>query len=272
MSSSNSIDSTDSPKSISKVVSNHADRVMDELFADIEGLLGGDSSEGKAALPASRSTGQNHPPQSVKTQSPNSPVANPTFPQLPPDMRVPGDVLTPPTAVTPPIAPRKNTWRTVIVGLSLVAIATGGGIWWLVRQGKLDLAKVQLPSVNSTANGDVQFSDYLRRALGKIDSKAAPSNPVSIPNPPTQSPNQSSAALPSPIPSGAIGTVSLARLIPGNPPTAEFSINGIFQQIRSGDKIGSTGWTLATVVSADNEVIIKRDNGETRSLKLGQSF
>jgi hypothetical protein len=254
--SSNSVDSTDSPKNISKVVSNHADRVMDELFADIEGLLSGDDQERQTALPASKTTAQG-------TTKPNT-----TYPQLPPDIRVHGEDPTPaPTDLTLQPTPQKNTWRTVIFGLGLVSIAVGGGLWFLARQGKLALPNVQVPSLNSAANGDVQFSDYLRRAVGKVDGKATPTGQVSIPNPPSQT-----AALPN-APTALAGTTSLARVIQGSPLMAEFSIEGKLQQLKGGDKIGNTGWALTTVINpVDNEVIIKRDNGEIRSLKVGQSF
>jgi hypothetical protein len=257
--SSNSIDSTDSPKSISKVVSNHADRVMDELFADIEGLLSGDSPERHTAASVSKISGQNIPQQQTSQ----------TYPQLPPDMRVHGESqIEQPTAVTANVVPQKNTWKIVLASLSVVALAVGGGAWWLTRQGKLDMSKLQLPSLNSAPNGDVQFSDYLRRAMNKVDSKAAPTNQVSIPNPPAATSAQPTTQQP-----GAVGAVSLARVIPGSPAMAEFSIDGKLQQLRGGDKIGNTGWMLTTVINTvDNEVIVKKDNGEMRSLKVGQGF
>lgn len=250
--SSNSVDSTDTPQSISKVVSNHADRVMDELFADIEGLLSGDDQERQAALPASKTATHGE----VKTTQ--------TYPQLPPDIRVHGEDPTPiPTDVTLPPTPQKNTWRTVIFGLGLVSIAVGGGLWFLARQGKITLPN--MPSLNSAANGDVQFADYLRRGIGKVDGKATPGGQVSIPNPPAQA-----AAVPT---ASTAAAASLARVIQGSPLMAEFSIEGKLQQLKGGDKIGNTGWALTTVINpVDNEVIIKRDNGEIRSLKVGQSF
>ncbi len=257
--SSNSIDSTDSPKSISKVVSNHADRVMDELFADIEGLLSGDSPERHSATSVSKISSQNIPQQPTSQ----------TYPQLPPDMRVHGESqIEQPTAVTATVIPKKHTWKIVLASLSVVALAVGGGAWWLTRQGKLDMSKLQLPSLNSAPNGDVQFSDYLRRAMNKVDSKAAPTNQVSIPNPPAATSVQPTTQQP-----GAVGAVSLARVIPGSPAMAEFSIDGKLQQLRGGDKIGTTGWMLTTVINTvDNEVIVKKDNGEMRSLKVGQGF
>jgi hypothetical protein len=243
--SSNSVDSTDSPKSISKVVSNHADRVMDELFADIEGLLSGDTPERPAALPASK-TAQ------------NTAKSNPTYPQLPPDIRVHGEDPTPaPTDVTLPPTPQKNTLRTVIFGLGMVSIAIAGGLLFLARQGKIN---IPAPSFNSAANGDVQFSDYLRRAIGKVDGKAAPAGQISIPNPPS-------------VTTAPTAAVGLTKVIQGSPLMAEFSIDGKLQQLKGGDKIGNTGWSLTAVINpVDNEVIIKRDNGEIRSLKVGQSF
>ena len=253
----NSVDSTDSPKNISKVVSNHADRVMDELFADIEGLLSGDSQGQQASLSASKTTGQ------------GAAKPSPTYPQLPPNIRVHGEDPTPvPSDVTLPPTPQKNTWRTVIFGLGLVSIAAGAGLWFLARQGKMALPNMQMPTLNSAANGDVQFSDYLRRAVGKVDGKATPTSQVSIPNPPAQA----TAALPT-APVAVAGTTSLARVIQGSPLMAEFSIEGKLQQLKGGDKIGNTGWALTTVINpVDNEVIIKRGNGEIRSLKVGQSF
>jgi hypothetical protein len=134
-----------------------------------------------------------------------------------------------------------------------------------------------MPSLNSAANGDVQFSDYLQRAIGKVDSKATPTGQIAIPNPPSQAaalPTAPAAASPAAASLAAVaGTTSLAKVIQGTPLMAEFSINGKLQQLKGGEKIGNTGWSLTTVInSVDNEVIIKRDNGEIRSLKVGQSF
>jgi hypothetical protein len=256
--SSNSVDSTDSPKSISKVVSNHADRVMDELFADIEGLLGDPQErqqEGQSMLPASKI---NH----------STPQSTPTYPQLPPNTRVHGESAfsSPMTDVTSLPTPQKNNWPMVIAGLSLASITTGLGLWFLARQGTINVPSLQMPSLNSAANGDVQFSDYLRRAIGKVDGKAVPNGQVVIPNPPSQTAALSNA------PAAVPGTTNLARIIPGSPAMAEFSIGGKLQPLSSGDKIGNTGWALAVINSVDNDVIIKRENGEIRSLKVGQSF
>jgi hypothetical protein len=250
----NSIDSAESPKSISNVVGNHADRVMDELFADIEELLGGDVNDRPAVLPAAKTTGQHVAQQST----------TPTYPQLPPTVRVPGDAPIANEPVTELAEPKRGGWKKVLAGLSLVAIAAGGGVWWLAKEGKIVLPK--MPNLNSAANGDVQFSDYLRRATGKIENKGA-TNQVAIPNPPSTQAGLATA------PTG-LNPVSMTRVTPGNPPIVEFSIDGRPQALRGGDKIGNSGWSLTTVINPnDGEVIIKRDsNGEMRSIKVGQSF
>jgi hypothetical protein len=250
----NSINSVESPKSISNVVGNHADRVMDELFADIEELLSGEVKDRPAALTPGQTTGQNVPQQ----------TATPTYPQLPPTVRVPGEAPITNEPVTALNPPKRGAWKTVVAGLSLMAIAAGGGVWWLAKEGKITLPK--LPNLNAAANGDVQFSDYVRRATSKIENKGA-TNQVSIPNPPT-----TQAAVPA-VP-GAMNPVSMTRVIPGNPPIVEFLIDNKLQQLRGGDKIGNSGWSLTTVINTnDSEVIIKRDsNGEMRSIKVGQSF
>jgi hypothetical protein len=65
---------------------------------------------------------------------------------------------------------------------------------------------------------------------------------------------------------------SFSKVLNSSPPTAEFMIDGKTQQLTAGSKIGDSGWSLTTVISAlDNEVIIKR-NGELRTLKAGQKF
>jgi hypothetical protein len=242
-----SINSTENPKSISNVVGNHADRVMDELFADIEDLLSGDVRERPAALTSSPVTGVAQP------------AITPTYPQLPPNVRVPNEIPQPEITAAAPA--KGGRWKILLAGLSLVAVAVGGGIWWLAKEGKIALPK--LTALNSAPNGDVQFSDYLRQATGKIESNGG-TNQVAIPNPPPPA-----AASPT----AAISPVSMTRVIPGNPPTVEFSIEGKLQQLRGGDKIGNSGWSLTTVINtADSEVIIKRDSGEMRSIKIGQSF
>jgi hypothetical protein len=103
-----SINSTENPKSISNVVGNHADRVMDELFADIEDLLSGDVRERPAALTSSPVTGVAQP------------AITPTYPQLPPNVRVPNDSGT------------SQGWTLEDIVSWLEFSRSGGGWWHLV--------------------------------------------------------------------------------------------------------------------------------------------
>jgi hypothetical protein len=248
----NSIDSAESPKSISTVVGNHADRVMDELFADIEELLSGEVKDRSKALPAGEATAQRVA----------QPATNPTYPQLPPTTRVPDEAPPAEELTTTIREPKRGGWKKVLAGLGLLAIAAGGGVWWLAKEGKIILPK--MPNLNSANNGDVQFSDYVRRATGKIESKGST---VAIPNPPTT--QSGAAAAPA-----SLNPVTMTGVTPGNPPVVGFTIDGKPQALRGGDKIGNSGWSLTTVINpTDGEVIIKRDsNGEMRSIKVGQSF
>ena len=238
-------------KNIPKVVGDHADRLMDSLFADIEDLLSGDSQ------PQAKSS------QTVVGQQPDShPERQPAGPSLKPSAAYQPPAETN-TAVSKPPQPRN--WQKILLGLSLAAIAAGGIIWWLAKERKINLDAV-MPSDASKA--DVQFADYLHRSLGKIEGgTSAQSPPANQLSAPVANPVITSAA-----PALPVTGISFTKVIKSQPPTAEFVIDGKVQQLNVGDKIGKSGWTLGTVTGAlDTEVMIKR-NGEMRTLKAGQQF
>jgi hypothetical protein len=269
----NSNNGSDSPKSISKVVGQHADRVMDGLFSEIEELLSGDLQE------------QQPPQLNAATKAPHNlestrqPVAQELPAQPAPAKRQtasPGAALPPAEPATPPVAPQETRrWpKRLAVGGGLAA-CLGGGLWWLQSQGKIDLTALgrgESPIVLSN-NADVKFSEYLRNSLTKIDGNNSVAGTggtqVSIPNPPTASTGAAPAATGSPAP--AI-EATLVKIMPGNPPIVEFMIGGKVQQFKGGDQVANSGWIVTNVINTvDNEVILKR-NGESRSLKLNDKL
>ncbi len=280
----NSADSStgNNSKNIPKVVSDHADRLMDGLFADIEELLSGDLSKHHKSQPAAIAAAPPTRPVKSPDLQPVAPGSIAEYPQPP---------VTAASAIASSPSPAKGTWKKILIGLGLTAAVAGGGIWWLAKEHRLNFNWLTRPEVGSDASkSDIQFADYLRRALGKIDGNSTPSpaaaNQVTIPNPPTAPVATAPAiGLEPPIVPAAVITPSAVATVPavsadssfnkvltGNPPRAEFIIEGKTQQLAAGDKIGKSGWVLTPVISAlDNEVIIKR-NGELRTLKAGQKF
>ncbi len=256
-------------KNIPKVVGDHADRLMDSLFADIEELL---SNDGRPM------------PKSPATAIGNEPATAPRNSELPAGQGLVHDYQYQPTGMGQSTnlqanPPKTGVWKKVLIGLSLAVLAAGGTLWWLARERKVNLDAL-MPSDVSKA--DIQFSDYLNRSVSNIDSSmnepAAPTNPT----PNQTQPNQTTIPV-APSPPGATAARNVApaaptvpvtgnsftKLVKSSPPTAEFVINGQVQQLTTGDKIGKSGWAL--VSASDREVIIKR-NGELRALKAGQQF
>jgi hypothetical protein len=275
-------------KNIPKVVNDHADRLMDGLFADIEELLSGDLSKQQKSQPATIGTAS--PVGAMGQVDRQSSEQN----MVPAYQYKVAPATTPPAEAAPVPPVKGGLWPKILIGLGLTALAVGGGVWWLAKENKINLA---LLAPSDVSKADLQFADYLRRAFGKIDSTSTPTttqSQVTIPNPPgvVTAPTGNIPLSPSvgavPAAPLAIGkplvptTVpavplvaansSFVKVVNSNPPTAEFVIDGKAKQLSAGDKIGDSGWSLTTVISAlDNEVIIKR-NGELRTLKAGQKF
>jgi hypothetical protein len=256
-------------KNIPKVVNDHADRLMDGLFADIEELLSGDLSKQIKSQPTAIGTAPQHRP----IPNPELQLAGQnTRPEYQSSAALPADNA---TSVQPP---HSGTWKKILIGLGLTAAVAGGGIWWLAKENKINLAFLSSSS-DDASKADVQFADYLRRAFGKIDptKTASPaSNQVTIPNPPGAASAAPTLQLEPPLVPASVPAVpassSFVKVVNSTPPTAEFVIDGKTQQLTPGSKIGDSGWVITTVISAlDNEVIIKR-NGELRTLKAGQKF
>jgi hypothetical protein len=252
----NSPDAPDNQKNIANVVGKHADRVMDGLFSEIEELLSGDLQEKSPPAGGSLSAAA---PVAARRATPPIATPGPIYQQP-----------QPPAAPQPvPAAPVKTgLWKKLLAGTGILVLLGGGSIWWLQKEGKINLAA--LSSLGSGSNSDAQFSNYLQRSVTKIEGSAVPTVPspaeLAIPNPPADS-----SAVPT-APAAATISASFLKIVAGTPPLAEFSIDGKPQQLKSGDPIGTSGWTVGSVTSTgDNEVIVKR-NGEIRSLKTGDKL
>ncbi len=249
-------------KNIPKVVGDHADRLMDSLFADIEDLLGGDSQP--SAKSSQTAAGQQPAAESHPERQPTGPSLRPSVAYQPP-------ALESNTAINKP--KQQGNWPKILLGLGLVAIAVGGCLWWLAKERKINLDAL-MPSDASKA--DIQFADYLHRSLSKIEGstneQSPPASPVTPPNQLSAPVVNPSAIITSTAPALPVTGISFTKVIKSQPPTAEFVIDGKVQQLNVGDKIGKSGWTLGTVTGAlDTEVMIKR-NDELRTLKAGQQF
>lgn len=242
---------SDTPKTIATVVGKHADRVMDGLFSEIEEMLSGDLQ------------GQEQPPSRLEANAAPEPQPN----------RAPAVYATtaPPSNSAPPALPATPTpskqWPKVLAVVGSFALAIGGGLWWLQTQGKFSFAALtrgEMPFILSS-HEDVQFADYLRRSFNKIENNASPiaSAGITIPNPP------SAEAAPATIAPGPSVKISVAKIIPGSPPTVEFIVDGQLQSLKGGDPIGNSGWVLSN--ASATEAVLKR-NGEVRLLKVGEQL
>lgn len=263
----NSKDAPDNQKNIANVVGKHADRVMDGLFSEIEDLLSGDLQE--KSPPGSLSAAA---PMAARKTAPRLPTEEGPIYQQQPLAQTPGTGIAAPAPVPAPTKTGGGFWKKLLAGTGILVLLGGGGLWWLQKQGKIDLSAIT--ALGSGNNSDAQFSDYLHRSFTKIEgnTSAVPTVPSAvepaIPNPPAES-----SAVPAPTAAAAASVnASFLKIVAGTPPLAEFSIDGKPQQLKSGDLIGTSGWTVGSVsITGDNEVIVKR-NGEIRSLKTGDKL
>jgi hypothetical protein len=251
----NSNDGSDRPKSITHVVGKHADQVMDGLFSEIEELLNADLQEKPEPARSDRAIA--------------STLSEPDF--SPDRLRgnihrsIASNTSSEPPALPEPTPPARRRWPKLLAIGSTLLLVTSGVLWWLHSQGKINLAalaKGESPVLLSNS-ADVQFSNYLRGSISKIDSKTAASNGTQSANPPTATTVSPSS------PAATNLNATLTKIVPGYPPVVEFAIEGKTQQFKGGDQVGKSGWLITNVINT--EVILKR-NGESRSLKVNDKL
>ena len=267
-------------------VNAHADRSLDRIFADIDDLLGDDTTESQ-----SLSVQPNQHIQYSTEPSRAEYYPNQQLQSAPPQSYPPQPSIDSPPAATPKPKPHLPLWLKVLLGISVTSIAVGGTFLWLVNERKIalpqniDTSWLPFQSQPQISPEDAKFADYLRKSISKIDA----TTPVtSVPNT-VNSANSSTApttqAAPLALtPTGSVATavpitasptiatpISLVKTLPDrNRPGAIFEIDRQSQTVNIGQQIGTSNWSLLTV--AKGEVIVKRKGGEIRSIYLGQKF
>lgn len=268
-------------------VNAHADRSIDRLFADIDELLSGDLD--------------NDPPSSAVVNRGSTPdrYSNGLQQQSSADSgreefsSSRSEIESVPTSGNPQ-QQRKQLplWLKIAAGVGVSALAVGGGLLWLVNEGKIELPKtldtswLPFQSNARVAPADAKFAEYMQKSLAKIESTrtqaptpAAAANTVVVTDP---------ATTPAPTtPTSAAGTVSVApakkevatpqlpilllkTFSASKQPSASFKIADRDLKIAVGQKIGTSGWSLMSV--SKGEVLLKKTGGELRSIRIGQKF
>jgi hypothetical protein len=262
-------------------VNAHADRSLDRIFADIDGLLGDDLETNTQSLSIDRAIPhQQHSTEYYpRTSAPQPPAPAQVYP--------PQQSIDPSPAATP--KPKKSIpfWLKALLGIGATSIAVGGGLLWLVNERKIELPKnidtswLPFQSRSQVSPEDAKFAEYMRKSISKIESASTPvTSATNLPNPATSiaapiapTPTETISTAPAPAtPTAAIKTpISLVKTFQtSNRPSAVFQIDSHSQTVHIGQKIGTSNWSLLTV--AKGEVIVKRKGGEIRSIYVGQKF
>jgi hypothetical protein len=277
---------------VSSAANAHADKVMDELFADIEELLSGDLSvphpnrgntaTANKAIPARTTSAAAAAASAVKSTldrdwqrdlDDSDGIDNHEGAESPPPA-----VATNPATVPAPSKNRRPPTQILMRVLITIAILTAGisgGLWWLLSTHKLNVNNLDRYHLGwlkgyfqsqPVPPDDSRFAEYLRRALDKADRQPKPSVPApAATNPAVLAPTE----LPDSNASTAPARNSLAKINTVGVPSANIETDGKSQTFRVGDLIGDTGWKVVAI--AKNEVTVKRGS-EVKSLFIGQKF
>ena len=266
-------------------VNAHADRSLDRLFADIDDLLGDDTTD-THSLSVQPSQHIQYSTEPSRTEY----YLDRQLQSAPSQYYPPQPSIDSPPAATPKPKQRLPLWLKVLLGIGVTSIAVGGTLLWLVNERKIalpqniDTSWLPFQPQSQIPPEDAKFADYLRKSISKIDA----STPVtSVPNS-VNSANSSTApttqaasvaptteavttAVPITVTPAIAKPISLVKTLPNsNRPSAVFEIDRQSQTVNVGQKIGTSNWSLLTV--AKGEVIVKRKGGEIRSIYLGQKF
>jgi hypothetical protein len=279
---------------VSSAANAHADKVMDELFADIEELLSGDLSvphpnrgntaTANKAIPARTTSAAAAAAAASAVKSTldrdwqrdlddSEGIDNDEGAQIPSPA-----VANDPAAVPTPSKNRRPPTQILMRVLITIAILTAGisgGLWWLLSTHKLNVNNLDRYHLGwlkgyfqsqSVPPDDSRFAEYLRRALDKADRQPKPNVPTpAATNPSVLAPTE----LPDPNASMTPARNALAKINTTGVPSAIVETDGKSQTFRVGDLIGDTGWKVVAI--AKNEVTVKRGS-EVKSLFIGQKF
>ena len=279
-------------------VESYADRLMDELFEDVEQSLEMGNIQ-PAPVPAPL-------PELVAPQE--SPLVVQATPE---PLVVEDESIEIPTVETLPLTETRRFSRSYdrfLLAFGCLALVAAGVLWLLLRAKQpTPIAAAPQPAVSPVNPADNQFAEYAKQALQALSdrsptaSKAAnpaisslpsvpvPKNPTTLPRvviagserlsgstylppsvlprttvapsvPATRSPEASSPVLKKTL----VGVMEL-----GDRSAALVEIAGVVQRFRIGESISASGWTLVEI--SKNQAVIRR-NGEVRSLFIGQAF
>ena len=287
----------------------YADRLMDELFEEVEGLVRVDVAPVSQPEPA---------PDELDTSDRSDITAVSDAVELQPsaaELAVPelDEMLTEPEP-----EPQRGWLQSLMVATTGVAIVvltvTSVALYYRTQ----NLTPVPSPNAATPDPATLEFADYMRRSLSAIHRRsdrqavAAGEQPsedlpsvavlgtpaseqagtvlerVYIPvyqpsqtatTPPTAPSPTQEPTTPSTPPRLAPDPTTAAAPMPphllvgvlelGDRSAALFEINGQTQRVYVGETIGTSGWTL---VSVDNQEAIVRRNGDVRSIYVGQQF
>ncbi|UBF29024.1 hypothetical protein K9N68_14995 [Kovacikia minuta CCNUW1] len=167
-------------------VESYADRLMDELFEDVEGMLDGgpkpqiepEALEVEATPQPAVST--NFFGLSLPTPFSNQDSATKSDPELESNL-VNGQFADSSLEQMPaPVEqkPASQSYNRLLLGIGCVSLIATTGLWFLFQEMKRQPATVSLPP-QTTANAPAQvgdpFASYMQRSLQAIDQKHQPS-------------------------------------------------------------------------------------------------
>lgn len=191
----------------------YAERLMDDLFQDVEGLLDMKSSDAVNVLDQEANSFTDETPEPLTAPSPASEAvfqANPVEASTVPDVYPPrvaplpavkgyqpettiAPVGYPDTSLQPitfssSIQERSRSYDRLLLGVGCVSVVVSLALWLLYQEGKRQRVAVApssaqtAPSSADSANGNRQFADYLQKALQNIDQKATPTTATQLPS------------------------------------------------------------------------------------------
>jgi len=198
-----------SPESQQFSANTYAERLMDDLFQDVERLLDLDPSVTPESTPLAEPESPDLPQPFPSTEvredlAPAMPLApRPgaiALQQFPANHEhslaevMPENPVVPITPVTPtPVTPK--SWERFLLALGCVSVVVSLGLWLLYQDGKQrqQAAVVASAGVATDSLADQQFANYLQKSLQQIDQQgqqpaenAQPSgNGVNIPGMPS---------------------------------------------------------------------------------------
>lgn len=144
--------------------------------------------------------------------------------------------------------------------ISNVPIALNGGLGLPPIGGGPALGSANVPGVPGGVPGQINVIErvYIPYQTGQV---------ATVPSVAAGSPSSVAPAAPGATVAVTHTLVGVLEL--GDRSAALFEINGVPQRVYIGERIGSSGWSLASV--SDDEIEVRR-NGEVRSMYIGQRF